>query len=434
MLCKIKVLYYFGNEVISYDFAAFFIAAAIQVLFTECLIEKVIAMAVELQSLIEKVSDKDLELVAGKEGMNHLVTWVHMVETVDATTFLEGNEVAVSTGIGLTKDEDFLMLIKALVEHNAAAILINIGPYVSQIPQSVIDCCNENHLPMFTVPWRVHLAEIIRIFTYAITISDQEQLELSNAFKNAIFFPNQEDLYIIPLSHQNFSSSWAYSVICIRVISEAAAAERAEKLSHAAISHMKCSFDKFCIFSYQDDIIAVVGDYDTEKLHAFSDELISFIMHSLSEKEKIYYGVGKITKSVRCIYKSYSQARAIMKMHEKGIFADDMTFYDELGVYKLIMNIHDSEILYEYYKKELGALESYDMNNGTNFYHSLKDFLLKYNGSIMEMSNALFMPQNMIINNLDKISEILNCDLYRLDARTRLSVAFMVKEILSPDG
>lgn len=98
-------------------------------------------MAVELQSLIEKVSDKDLELVAGKEGMNHLVTWVHMVETVDATTFLEGNEVAVSTGIGLTKDEDFLMLIKALVEHNAAAILINIGPYVSQIPQSVIDCC-----------------------------------------------------------------------------------------------------------------------------------------------------------------------------------------------------------------------------------------------------------------------------------------------------
>ena len=178
----------------------------------------------------------------------------------------------------------------------------------------------------------------------------------------------------------------------------------------------------------------MVGDYDTEKLHAFSDELISFIMHSLSEKEKIYYGVGKITKSVRCIYKSYSQARAIMKMHEKGIFADDMTFYDELGVYKLIMNIHDSEILYEYYKKELGALESYDMNNGTNFYHSLKDFLLKYNGSIMEMSNALFMPQNMIINNLDKISEILNCDLYRLDARTRLSVAFMVKEILSPDG
>lgn len=391
-------------------------------------------MAVELERLIKKAAGKDLELIAGKNGLNHMVSWVHMVETVDATTFLEGNEVAVMTGIGLANDDDFMTLIKALTDHNAAAIIVNVGPYISEIPKSVLDYCEAHDFPIFSVPWRVHLAEIIRIFTYAITKSDQEQQELSNAFKNAIFFPKQEELYIIPLSHNNFSSSWSYSVVCVRVISEAAAAERAERLANSAVSHMKYNFDKFCIFAYQDDIIAVVGDYDTTTLHAFSDELLGFLKNLLSSIEKIYYGVGKITKSVRCIYKSYNQARAIMKMHQKGIFTDENTFYDELGIYKLLMNIDDQEILYEYYKKELGPLETYDSNNGTDLYDTLKSFLLKYNGSIKETADALFVHRNTVNYKLNKVSEILNCDLTELSTRTRLSVAFMVNEILSPEG
>jgi len=391
-------------------------------------------MAVELQRLIEKVSGKDIEILAGKEGMGNLVTWVHMVETTEATTFLEGNEIAVTTGIGLATDEDLLELITSLVDHHAAAVIVNVGPYISKIPKKVLDYCDEKKFPIFSVPWRVHLAEIIRIFTYSITKSDQEHQELSNAFKNAIFFPKQEELYIIPLSHHNFSSSWSYSVVCVRVISEAAAAERAEKLANSASSHMKYHFDKFCIFAYQDDVIAVVGDYDTSTLHAFSDELISFLKRLLSDQEKIYYGVGKITKSVRCIYKSYNQARSIMKMHEKGIFTDENTYYDELGIYKILMNIDDPEILYEYYKKELGPLETYDSNNGTDLYETLKSFLLKYNGSIKETADALFVHRNTVNYKLNKVSEILNCDLTELSTRTRLSVAFMVNEILNPDG
>ena len=45
-------------------------------------------MAVELQRLMEKVSHMDVNLIAGKGGIHNLVTWVHMVETTEASDFL----------------------------------------------------------------------------------------------------------------------------------------------------------------------------------------------------------------------------------------------------------------------------------------------------------------------------------------------------------
>lgn len=44
-------------------------------------------MAVELQRLMEKVSHMDVNLIAGKGGIHNLVTWVHMVETTEASDF-----------------------------------------------------------------------------------------------------------------------------------------------------------------------------------------------------------------------------------------------------------------------------------------------------------------------------------------------------------
>ena len=58
-------------------------------------------MAVVLQDLYGLVSHKQMALIAGKKGMNRPVRWLHMVESVDIASFLEGDEIAFVTGIGL---------------------------------------------------------------------------------------------------------------------------------------------------------------------------------------------------------------------------------------------------------------------------------------------------------------------------------------------
>lgn len=43
----------------------------------------------------------DVTLLAGKNGIHNPVTWVHMVETMEASDFLQGGEIVFTTGLGL---------------------------------------------------------------------------------------------------------------------------------------------------------------------------------------------------------------------------------------------------------------------------------------------------------------------------------------------
>ena len=164
-------------------------------------------MALELRTLIEKVQHMDITLVAGEAGLSHLVSWVHMVETVEASDFLDGGQLAFTTGIGLGSGEELMDLLHAFARKKVAGVIINTGPFIEKIPQEAIDFCEKQGLPLLVVPWKVHLAEIMRICCYAITKEDQRSMETAAAFKNAIMFPKQEELYVVPLSQRSFSVS-----------------------------------------------------------------------------------------------------------------------------------------------------------------------------------------------------------------------------------
>ena len=58
-------------------------------------------MSVLLVDLYERVKPLGVSLVAGGEGIDRTVRWVHMVESPETTRFLDGNEIAFITGIGV---------------------------------------------------------------------------------------------------------------------------------------------------------------------------------------------------------------------------------------------------------------------------------------------------------------------------------------------
>ena len=79
-------------------------------------------MAIELQRLIKKVSRMDIALIAGENGIHNLVSWVHMVETAVASDFLDGGEIAFTTGIGLNGPDDLLELISLMYNKKVAGV------------------------------------------------------------------------------------------------------------------------------------------------------------------------------------------------------------------------------------------------------------------------------------------------------------------------
>ena len=196
-------------------------------------------MAIELERLINVVRHMDLTLLAGKNGIHNLVSWVHMVETTEATPFLEGGEIAFTTGLAIHSPEDLYELIGQMIEKNASALVVNLGPFIETIPEDVIDYCDKNNFPLFTVPWKIHLAEIMRLFCFAITKEDQKELEIAAGFKNAIIFPKQEELYVVSLSQRNFHVHWTYTSLVIHVSTKAKdLVSRMKILSGSLNNHM----------------------------------------------------------------------------------------------------------------------------------------------------------------------------------------------------
>ena len=227
-------------------------------------------MAIELQRLIEKAAHMDITLIAGKGGIQNLVSWVHMTETLEASNFLEGGEIAFTTGIGLGNETDLNELIRLMYEKKVAGVIINIGPFIEKIPQDTIDYCNEKNFPLFVIPWKIHLAEVIRIFCFAITKDEQRILETASSFKNAIFFPKQEELYVVLLSQQGFRVNWKYSV-CVMKLSHNVAemSVRIEQLVTALDTYAHHNYKNFAIFSHETELLIVTGNYTEEQNRNF---------------------------------------------------------------------------------------------------------------------------------------------------------------------
>lgn len=390
-------------------------------------------MAVELNKLLEKVKHMDITIVSGEKGLSNMVSWVHMIETKEASTFLEGGEIAFVTGIGLSSSLSILNLVEHIWKNHAAGVVLNIGPFLERIPQEVIDFGNLHDFPVFSVPWKIHIAEIMRIFSYVITKSEQTNLEIAAAFKNAIFFPKQEELYLVPLSQHGFNISWNYYACVIRIFHSTQHSISQSRLESVCLDidnylqHRK--YKKFAVFYNENQLIAITGNYTENTMASFTKDIQEYLSRYLRKTDHFYVSIGKSTKSIRCLCKSYHQALSIQNflLNEKN--HSNVLSYSDMGIYKLLLGIEDKDILEEYYEKTILPLIEYDRKNDSDLAKVLWCYL-KHDGSVKDTADELYVHRNTINYKLNRVSEILNMNLSTLDTRLQLTLGFMLQDML----
>ena len=385
-------------------------------------------MAVLLSDLYESIKNQDVTLVAGERGMGNVVRWLHMVESNAISSFLDGQEIAFTTGVGLNRDETLLDLVKANNEHKASGMVINIGPFIKEVPKDVIDYCNKEGFPLFTVPWRVHMAEIMRSICYIITESDKYNLELSSAVKNAIFFSNQEELYVPQLERNNFLPTWTYCITVVEIM------ENGEKVSEEKLQRYLKNMENYMIFSRKKTFVFELGGNIVLLFAGYAETMVKKTVTDMLkrcnfQKEQCYIGIGRATPNAQNIGKSYRQACQALKLqkntqNDKGVVA-----YQDLGIYTLLMDIENEDVINEYYAETIQKLVEYDKLNQTNYCEVLQCYL-EHSGSVKETAEAMFVHRNTINYKINKIEEMLNCDLSELDTRLLYSIAFMLKRIM----
>ncbi len=389
-------------------------------------------MAVSLKSLYQESKKKfSLELLAGEEGFEKTVSWVHLIEDVSTTDFIRGSELIITTGLGKNDDYWLDRFIENLVLEHAVGLIVNVGTYIKEISGHTLLLCNQIGFPLFVMPWRIHIVDIMQDFCNRIILAEQTDKNRSTIFFNALFTPEKKDSYEPALTQNGYEVSGSYSVLVIHPNSQGEIQIQSEEELYRkykiTISNFLNHYSiKYHVLAHNEDLILIFHNIKKEDIERYVHKLFEEFQMKYADNH-IRFGVGPMVEGADNLFNSYKKGYSVL--HIKNQKKENLLFYDEIGIYKVILAVGDHQVLVKMYAETLGVLEEYDKKHETDFVEILRLYIL-YNSSVQAVANHTFTHRNTINYRIKKIKELLGTDLNNMEERFRFQMAFYIKDTL----
>lgn len=382
-------------------------------------------MAITLSKLCANTEKMyNMKLLAGSGGMFNTVRWVHMVEDSEVPDFLHGNELVFTTGIGHIGSEWLVDFIKSLRSHNAVGLVINMGPYIRDIPAQVITYCEQNNFPVFSLPWQIHIIDITYDFCRRIIAHEEAEYTVAEAFRNLIFTPGSREGYGPALERAGFHDNSDYRIFAVDFLRDnksfSAQVLRSNQMKlwriFARPEHSTA------MFMQEGKIIIVRNGCLDSELDNINNSLKRFV----SEADINYYigasesGTGYA--SVPLLYKQATTSLITAVIENKAVMR-----YTDIGADRIIFGVENKEILKCFVEDSLGEISRYDAVNGTDFMTVLREYLL-CNSSVRAVAEKMNVHRNTVNYKIKQIKEILNTELTQKD-KLELMLAFRIKDV-----
>lgn len=395
-------------------------------------------MSITLREIVKQVEHLEMKLVAGEEGLDREVLWTHMVDSDTISAFLQGQELTFTTGIGISEKLPLLKLVQEVYRNGASGIVINIGPYVDKIGQDVLDFANEKAFPVFEVPWKIHMAEIMRIICFTITKEQQSRIEVTAALNNAFLCPAQEELYVFPLMRKGYLADSVYTAVTIRVEVQknTVAGERMEQLHSQLGSHLRCNYKRILCCAQEKQFVLVLCDYTGQERKHVLTCIFQHFCNELKKEETAVFCVGNQAEELRQLHKSYETANQMAEVSALGRIPGEevygrhkMIVYKNAGIFRILFALKDEEVMQEFVRDTVQPLLEYDALHHTDLAGVLQCYL-RHDGSLQDTANELIVHRNTVNYKINKASEILEMDLTRLENRLEVMLGFGICQIL----
>ena len=129
-----------------------------------------------LRELLRRPAFQGAELLAGRAGLDVPVRWVHVGEIPDIARYLRGQELILSTGVGLRQPHDRRRYLERLADCRVAGVCIELGRYLRSIPDDMLRLADRLALPLVTFPTPVRFVDITRDVHSLILQGEQQAL------------------------------------------------------------------------------------------------------------------------------------------------------------------------------------------------------------------------------------------------------------------
>lgn len=146
-------------------------------------------------------------LLSEASHLDQPIRWVHVVDTPRGGELIDGGELLLTTGasLGKTAPERYRTIDK-WVDAGAAALLIEIGVVLDELPQDILEHCAERELPLIVTAGEVRFLEVTEAVHSAVLSRQFQQVEqlqrINESFWSLMYNRAQAEQLILHTSRE----------------------------------------------------------------------------------------------------------------------------------------------------------------------------------------------------------------------------------------
>lgn len=145
-------------------------------------------MAYTLRDMLNTRAFQELQVIAGKDGLDNPVRYVGVLEEPDSVDFVKKHEFILTTGYVFSLQTDrMITMIRQLHEHNATGIGIKMFRYIQSLPEEVRQMADEYRLPIFFIPNKYSWHELILPLILNISAMNAEDGRLYQDYDQLVY-------------------------------------------------------------------------------------------------------------------------------------------------------------------------------------------------------------------------------------------------------
>lgn len=382
-----------------------------------------------------------MKLVAGGGGVNRIITWVHVIELPEVVEWVEGGELLFITGVTIQENKEALLkLVKDVDKKKLSGLVINVGPYIKKTPKEVIELADSLNFPIFELPFAVKLIEITHIICREIFASKIQE-ESMNSFMNELIFGKAvvTDEVINRAVEYGYNLKKTYYALMVNIDDfsiylkknnidkEEKILEIKENIMQTIDSVIKEYNKKYMYMIQEESFYFMISEDKNIKCIDFLDKIASTINAEITKNFKfltVSIGIGEKASSLSGFKCAVMEAKNAMEIIRKLKGKNSIGNCRKLGIYKLFFSMENQEPMVNLYNETLEKLNNYEKGDSKDMLNSLQVYIDE-NRNIGNAAEKLFIHRNTMKYRINKIEEILECDLK--DDKTMFNIMLCLK-------
>lgn len=378
-------------------------------------------MSITIHEALEFESFKGFKIIAGNKGLSNKITNVGILDYemggLIEENFIEG-EFVIST-LMVIKDniEELYKIVEKMISVKISGLAIK-SVYFSTIPDEVIELADKNFFPImiFSDTYFEHI-----ITEVAKAIEERKENEALSLKIDNILYSNLDNLIIKKIAHEISRNFKEKNMVAF-----------CKRKNNKSLMHTKIFFSKEDykspnkIIPYKDGYVFINTFEEISSKEAKHLIIKRLEECGITEKEytigvsSLYKKLGELNNAIKESMYSFKYSIAYKK---------DISFFDEIGVNKILIPIIDNPWVLKYYNEIIEPLIVYDEKNDTELLRTAVKYI-ENNGDIKTTAKELFQHSNTIRYRIERISKILNENYDNTHFYEELAVAIRIYNLL----